>query len=213
MSAARSGPELMLTDTISRVAISEQRLDQLDKNVATVAHSVNTVSAQVEEVAEQGRRLAAAVEALAGDDEADSEAPAVLPRWAQLNQDEAHRAWIGLNDWLLGVLVPVYEVTVAQLHGCWPAHPAIREELSWLRACWIQAYEADRGASAAEWHTRWLPGCLDRIAAHFKRAGCSQAAHRKPKPGEFRADPATPETWWRDAIDADIRNRPPGTPA
>src|SRR5699024_4685885 len=97
--------------------------------------------------------------------------------WSQLDRASAEREWTRLYDWVDGWLVPTYRITIKQLPVCWPHHPAVRDELSWLRACWAAAYRVPDAspAAAAEWHTRWLPACLDRITTHT--TGCTSGQH------------------------------------
>jgi hypothetical protein len=51
--------------------------------------------------------------------------------------------------------------------GCWPSHIHAIWELSTLAAAWHHAYGGPRPdlARALEFHDRWLPGTMRRIAA------------------------------------------------
>jgi hypothetical protein len=54
-----------------------------------------------------------------------------------------------------------------ELRGCWPSHIHAIWELSTLAAAWHHAYGGPRPdlARALEFHDRWLPGTMRRIAA------------------------------------------------
>jgi hypothetical protein len=80
----------------------------------------------------------------------------------------------GLARWVAAVLLVRYPATAAVLQPCWPAHPAVVEELDWLYWDWTGwALQADaRSRDAADWHDRWLPGVLARIRPQL--ATCRQ---------------------------------------
>jgi hypothetical protein len=87
------------------------------------------------------------------------------PVWAAMNRAEYLGALRGLTSWVAGVLLLRYPATAAVLQPCWPAHPAVVEELDWLYWDWTGwALEPDaRSRDAADWHDRWLPGVIARI--------------------------------------------------
>jgi hypothetical protein len=101
----------------------------------------------------------------------------------------------------------------ARLPDCWLWHPDVVEELLWLHAAWIAAYDPDAPVGAAgDWHDRQRPGVVARIKTY---AGlCSLEAHQ---PGQDRhhGAPAVPTTdavsaiaaWW-----AGDRHQPAPTP-
>jgi hypothetical protein len=69
------------------------------------------------------------------------------------------------------------------LPPCWPAYPYAVEELDWLYWSWTERATAEpapaRSRDAADWHDRWLPGVLARLAPHL--AACVTAGdHAKP---------------------------------
>lgn len=210
-----TGPAAMLTDTIGRVAVVESRVSQLSSDLsetaAMVADVQNVQAAQQEQIS----RLATQVSLLGGTplDEEEAEDSGQIVDWSRLDRAAAEREWQRLYEWVDGWLVPTYGVTVGQLRLCWPHHPAVREELSWLRCCWVAAYRAP-GASptaAAEWHTRWLPSCLDRIRQHTKQ--CNAGKHLDwHLPEELRhavsdADLSRAAYWLHDGRDADLAAR------
>lgn len=73
----------------------------------------------------------------------------------------------------------------AVLPSCWMWHPACIEELAWLRQYHAEAYHPSGKsvAKAAEFHERFLPGVLHRLAAG-PYADCDLTRH---VPGEDRA--------------------------
>jgi hypothetical protein len=87
--------------------------------------------------------------------------------------------------------------TDAKLPDCWLWHPDVVEELLWLHAAWLAAYDEDAPVTAAgDWHERQRPGVLARVKTY---AGmCSLEAHL---PGKERHRPA-PTTPGEDAVPA-----------
>ena len=140
--------------------------------------------------------------------------------WSRLNRDDAAIAWRRLCRWLDELLCPRYGVTRVALPDCWTHHPAMRDEVSWLRVAWEQAYvpEAPAG-SAAEWHMRFRPMVMKSLAELAETQGCVDGLCR----GEAldgRAQPALDELdgitridfWSQSGIDADCDARPPAEP-
>jgi hypothetical protein len=81
------------------------------------------------------------------------------------------------------------------LPECWLWHPDVVEELLWLHAAWIAAYDPEAPPTAVgDWHDRQRPGVVARV---HKYAGlCSLEAHRS---GQERHLPA-PTSPTSDAI-------------
>lgn len=162
------------------------------------------------------RTLSGVVEEVAGaQGQAADEDPATPVPWHTLDRAAAIDAWEALQGWLDGVLCPVYEITRDVLLDCWTRHPAIRNELSWLHTCWSQAYQPSAaGSAAAEWHLRHLPGCLDRITTHARRAGCSTGTCRRKQIAEQVAARKAYEAvtsaavWCADGVTDDLAKRP-----
>ena len=62
--------------------------------------------------------------------------------WASLSEEPAAEQWPILARWIGEILVPRYEATRNELSDCWPLHPLVVAELSWLRTAHVQAYRA-----------------------------------------------------------------------
>lgn len=78
----------------------------------------------------------------------------------------------GARPWVAGVFVPTYAVTRGQLVDCWPRHPEMVVELSWLRLAYLEAHQPGVGAVYAQsWHLRGRPGVLTAIATAIPRTG------------------------------------------
>lgn len=207
-------PAVMLSDTIGRVAVVEQRVSQLGADISEIGAMTHDVKEGMAGVERSLRDLNMRVVALAGADEDDEEEEeddeTALVDWSSLDRAGALREWDRLYQWLDTWLVPTYEISVEYLGCCWTYHPVVREELSWLRVTWAQAYRRPRasGAAAGEWHTRWLPTTLDRIRQQMRRRGCSGGRHVTPDgrdhilPEEYRKiesyELATMRTWLDD---------------
>lgn len=65
----------------------------------------------------------------------------------------------------------------AALPSCWLWHPAVVEELWWLRGAHADAYDPEAGSwlRVGDWHDRQLPGVLRRLTAAV--GGCELALH------------------------------------
>jgi hypothetical protein len=89
-----------------------------------------------------------------------------------------------LAAWIGGVYLRYTDART--LPDCWLWHPDVVEELLWLHAAWLAAYDPDAPVTAVgDWHDRQRPGVARRIKDY---AGlCSLEAHR---PGQERHLPA-----------------------
>ena len=86
-----------------------------------------------------------------------------------------------LSDWVEAVLRAQYPGYLAeQIRPCWPSHPEALWELTWLYQLWCRAYLTKRPApkDAADWHDRWAPGVLRRLAQVMAR--CDLACQSQP---------------------------------
>jgi hypothetical protein len=70
-----------------------------------------------------------------------------------------------------------------ELRDCWPSHIHAVWELSTLAAAWHHVYGGQRPdlARALEFHDRWLPGTMRRIA-HITRTCGPECAMRRRRP-------------------------------
>lgn len=101
------------------------------------------------------------------------------PWWNLRMAGQARRRAVleDLTDWL-GWLHEHYPLA-EHVPGCWWRHPEVVQELVSLRAAWAAAYD-DAGAgpqAPAEWHDRWLPGALARVASWGTRPCVNAGVH------------------------------------
>ena len=175
----------------------ERRLDQLSQ-----------VSKRVDELGAMLTRLANHVSAATS----NGESSMVAPSWLDLGtgpgpsdtRADAEDLLAMLAGWVGAIFLRYAD---ARLPDCWLWHPDVVEELLWLHAAWIAAYDPDATpAAVGDWHDRQRPGVVARIKTY---AGlCSLEAHQ---PGQDRHQPAptTPTTdatpaiaaWWADHRD------------
>lgn len=204
----------MLADAIGRVAVVENRLVQ----VGTDLSELGAAQVGIEEVAERLQRQVASVQAtleqILGEEVEEEPDGTELVDWSSLDQKTAEVEWARLYDWLDGWLVPTYEITITDLLTCWPHHAEVREQLSWLRVCWAQAYKRPRasGSLAAEWHMRWLPSVRKHLKEHFRAMNCTAGTHRGTTLPEWAraldiAALSRRHCWLDDGREADIAAR------
>lgn len=96
--------------------------------------------------------------------------------WVTMSDAERADALTELAKWIAAVLRARYPHRAAIIRPCWPEHPTVVEELSWLYGEWRQAYldEDGRHRDAGEWHDRWLPGVLHRLNIDGEFSDCDQ---------------------------------------
>lgn len=126
------------------------------------------------------RELATTLAARADPADTEEDEGAVRMRaWLQAGDDaDAARAVLAdLTGWLSEVYL---RYPGAVLPSCWLWHPAVVEELCWLRAAHRDAYHPRTGtaAKAADWHERHRPGVARRIQAGI--GTCELALHDPP---------------------------------
>lgn len=86
--------------------------------------------------------------------------------WPLLDPEQATAAWDALARWVDQVLVAGYTISRGTLLDCWPLHPPMVNELSWLRASHLEAHTVGAPAMLAQdWHLRALPGALAGLRA------------------------------------------------
>jgi hypothetical protein len=106
---------------------------------------------------------------------------AAAPYWIGLDPAEHAAQLAGLRQWTDTVLRREYGGY--QLPGCWANHPHAVWELSTLAAEWHRTYTRNRPSldRALEFHDRWLPGTIRRIADITRRCN-PECAARRPAP-------------------------------
>jgi hypothetical protein len=113
-----------------------------------------------------------------GEDEEDSPEP-----WFWLTMDDQAREYrfSELYDWVESVLRAEYpDYLSGDILPCWPNHREARWELGWLYQLWHAAYLAKRPTlkAAADWHDRWSPGVIRRLAVVMGR--CENSCQCRP---------------------------------
>ena len=103
------------------------------------------------------------------------------PCWVGLSPQDHASQLAELRQWADTVLSREYGGY--QLPACWPNHPHAIWELSTLAAEWHRTYSDSRPSldRALEFHDRWLPGTMRRIADITRRCN-PECAARRPAP-------------------------------
>jgi hypothetical protein len=106
---------------------------------------------------------------------------AAAPYWIGLDPAEHAAQLAGLRHWADTVLRRAYGGY--QLAACWANHPHAIWELSTVAAEWHRTYTRNRPSldRALEFHDRWLPGTMRRIADITRRCN-PECAARRPAP-------------------------------
>jgi len=149
-------------------------------------------------LAQEVARLSQAVAAAGGEGGGERD-PLEHPRiWAGMTPDTYAEALRDLARWVAEVLLARYPHAGPVLAPCWPAHPAAVEELDWLYWDWTSwTVSGGRSRDAADWHDRWLPGVLARLAPEL--ASCAKSGgHTEPRypravPAELTMEGYAPE--------------------
>jgi len=107
------------------------------------------------------------------------------PCWTGLNPADRASQLTELRQWADTVLRREYGGY--QLRGCWANHPHAIWELSTLAAEWHRTYNRRQPSldRALEFHDRWLPGTMRRIADITRRCN-PECAARRPAPKAAR---------------------------
>lgn len=163
-------------------ALLAERLDTLAGQLAELSRRMTTAEAGIQglgvsvaEAASLAQEVERLSETLAGADgggQGSALAATGHPRkppWRQMSAAQYKEGLRELSRWVTTVLLARYRYTMGVLPACWPAHPEAVEELDvlyWLWAVWATPGEDDdvRARDAADWHDRWLPGVLGRLA-------------------------------------------------
>jgi hypothetical protein len=108
--------------------------------------------------------------------------PPPAPWWC-VDQAEGEVMLAGLREWVDTFLCRHYPDYLTRLPRCWASHPTAVWELSTLRAEWQRIYddEDDRDLRGAlDWHDRYLPGVINRLAGSMKcdELGCRATGRR-----------------------------------
>ena len=156
--------------------------------VSALRQDLNTLTARLDTLADQQREQAAVLQAvtelrnrveaiLTCLNDTDKTTPATW-FWLTMPEPEQQQKLAELTDWVDTVLRVQYPAYLAdQLKPCWPNHPEALWELTWLYQLWTHAYLTRQSTpkDAADWHDRWLPGVIRRLADVLNRchAACA----------------------------------------
>lgn len=166
----------------------------LPAQVTALASLVDRNQHRLARVESMVRQLTAEVEArVPRDQDAEASQSTDARAWLLIQDTGQGRAVLAeLTQWLAEVYL---HYPGAALPSCWLWHPAVVEELWWLRQAHHDAYNARDGsaAKAADWHDRYRPGVTQRIQAALR--DCELALHEKPRPA-----PTVPLTGSADRI-------------
>jgi hypothetical protein len=172
---------------------AEPSVQALGESLAALAAQVAALRGQVTLLSQRLDRagivgdldLAARFEKLAqtAADALDAAAPRgpAAPCWIGLDR-QAYAAQLDeLRQWTDTVFRRHYGGY--ELRDCWPGHTHAVWELSTLAAAWHHAYAGPRPdlGRALEFHDRWLPGTMRRIA-DITRACVPECAMRRHRP-------------------------------
>ncbi|RLK12657.1 hypothetical protein DER29_5940 [Micromonospora sp. M71_S20] len=124
-----------------------QQASEEQRALAELAGLIDTLRGSVEQLAEAHVALAERVDAL---DAPGGWVPAGYC-WRDLDADAARQLWAWLAAWTRW-LVDRYGLA-QDLGACWPAHPALVEELTALSVSWHHAYSGKADPDAPlRWH-------------------------------------------------------------
>ena len=103
--------------------------------------------------------------------------------WWRVSEAEGRAMLAELREWVDTFLRPHYPDYLTRLPSCVLAHGEAVWELSTVRAEWVRIYgdEDNRDLQGAlDWHDRYLPGVINRLAATVKcdETGCRIARAR-----------------------------------
>ena len=171
---------------------AEPSAQALGESLAALAVQVAALRGQIAQVKQRLDRaglrgdldLAARFEDLARTvaDALDAAAPRgpAAPYWIGLDRQAYAAQLAELRRWVDTVLRQHY--SGYELRDCWPSHIHAVWELSTLAAAWHHAYGGQRPdlARALEFHDRWLPGTMRRIALITRTCLPECAMRRRP---------------------------------
>jgi hypothetical protein len=165
-------------------ALSET-LAALAVQVAALRGQVSLINQRLDAAGlKDGLDLAARIEQLSKTvaDTLDAAAPhgPAAPRWIGLDPETYAARLAELRHWADTVLRQHYDGY--ELRDCWANHPQAIWELSTLAAEWHRTYDGKHPSldRALEFHDRWLPGTMRRIANLTRNCVAQCATSRQP---------------------------------
>lgn len=166
--------------------------DEAKKEAKRASDGVTRLSGGLAQLAKDVRKLA-------GQEESDE--PKRIS-WFLVDLEgtpDAAELMSDLTDWVDRVLMNYPRAATVLQAACWPYHPDVVEELLALAGAWREAVKGS-GKPLAEWHDRFLPGVITRIAVTL--GGCSLAEHTNHRgtpaaPAELASAAETVAEWWQ----------------
>lgn len=143
------------------------KLRRADDQVGQLEERVSSFAGVLAGLAEQIAELTAA-----------EDGPGRYASWFEVDDPTvAYRRLTELMSWLDRVYLQFPD---ASLPSCWLWHPAVVEELLWLRRSWTEAFTGRTAAvfRVADWHDRQRPGVVARIRA-LNGGLCSLDQHQR----------------------------------
>lgn len=151
--------------------------DDLKAQLTALGRVLDRALHRIEDVESLVRDLAADVEALNARAAAAQSTETADRSWLLVDSGQAGAVLADLLDWL-GRVYLRYPGTA--LPSCWLWHPAVVEELWWLRQAHHDAYGATGSpAKIADWHDRHRPGVTRRVLSALR--DCELALHQQPR--------------------------------
>ena len=176
-----------------QVAALKTRFDNdvIGKHLAVLAE-IKRLGSQVTELAQ----------AVTETRDGDRQRAQTAPYWIGLSSQDRAAQLAGLQQWANTVLRREYGGY--QLPACWANHPHAIWELSTVAAEWHRTYTRNRPSldRALEFHDRWLPGTMRRLAEITRRCNPECAARRpasKPVYGLTPFGHQPPPAWGKDS--------------
>jgi hypothetical protein len=169
----------------------------LGRELERLTRRVGSLEIRIDEFAQLLEQLATDVATLltrAGPDEDD-----MVRAWLLTEDpDQALTDLIDLTTWLARVYLRYPD---AMLPTCWLWHPALIEELRWLRCTHREAYDPQRGSwqKVADWHDRLRPSAAKRIRTAY---GSCELREHTTNGSQHRPAPLVPLT---DAVEPTAR--------
>jgi hypothetical protein len=162
-----------------------ETLAALAVQVAALRGQVTLINRRLDQAGlKDGLDLAARLEQLAatvtGTLNAAAPQSTPAPNWTGLDPGTYTAQLAELRHWADTVLRPHYGSY--ELRDCWPDHPHAIWELSTLAAEWHRTYDSKHPSldRALEWHDRWLPATMRRIASLTRDCVAQCATRRQP---------------------------------
>lgn len=169
-----------------------ESLAALAAQLAALRGQVSAINARLDQAGlRPGLDLAARFEDLAetvvGALDATAPVGPAAPYWIGLDRDTYHARLTELRHWTDTMLRQHYGAY--ELRDCWPRHIHAIWELSTLAAEWHRTYSGPQPdlARALEFHDRWLPGTMRRIADITSK--CVPHCVMLRRPGDWAARP------------------------